>query len=99
MSRKTLKKCLASKSKKKTRRINRKNIIHNLKSISDKDITQDFQNLKSIGCQLKIGTRSRVGNKVVDAFTMEERLHTKGDQGVSFYDFWECRDHFAKNKD
>ena len=96
MSRKTLKKCLASKSKKKTRRHNRKIITHELKSLSEKDIEKDFKNLTSIGCRLKVGARSRVGNKVVDAFTLEERLHTKGDQGVSFYDFWECRDHFAK---
>lgn len=94
MSRKTLKKCRASQ--KKTRRHNRKNITHELNSISNYDIEKDFKNIKSIGCRLKVGARSRVGNKVVDAFTLEERLHTKGDQGISFYDFWECRDHFAK---
>ena len=35
---------------------------------------------------------------MVDAFTLSERLHTRGDQGISFYDFWECRDYYAKKK-
>jgi len=97
MSRKTLKKCLATKSKKrKTRRHNRKNIITDIKSVSRHELEKDFAHLKSITCRLKPGPRSRVGNKVVDAFTLGERLHAKGDQGVSFYDFWDCRDHFAK---
>lgn len=99
MSRKTLKKCMASKrGLQKTRKSKPKKIAHELKSIEKKDIVADFLNLKTIGCKIKTGARARVGNRVVDAFTLEERLHAKGDQGVSFYEFWECRDHFAKKE-
>jgi len=33
-------------------------------------------------------SRKTLGNNVVDAFTLRERLHTKGHQGISFYEFW-----------
>jgi len=40
--------------------------------------------------------RTTLGNNVVDAFTLRERLHTKGHQGISFYEFWKRRKDYMR---
>lgn len=95
---KTLKKC--KNMKKNMTKKNYKEIANKLKSISKEEIKRDYNKLKKITCKNihKLGKRSRIGNNVVDAYTLEERLHAKGDQGVSFYEFWNCRDYYAKKE-
>lgn len=94
MSRKTLKKCKAHKK----RTLKHRKIVQELKPITDEEMKTDYEKLKKISCKMqqKLGKRVRTGNKVVDAFTLEERLHAKGDQGISFFDFWMCKDFFAQ---
>ena len=95
---KTMKK--GKKCKRKMTKKNYKQIANKLKPISKEEIQKDYNKLKEITCKQisKIGNRSRIGNTVVDAYTLEERLHAKGDQGISFYDFWNCRDYYSKKE-
>ena len=44
----------------------------------------------------KTSVRTTLGNNVVDAFTLRERLHTKGHQGISFYEFWNRRKEYMR---
>jgi 16S rRNA G966 N2-methylase RsmD len=61
-------------------------------------IQKEFDKLSGLSCTeiKKANGRSRLGNKIVDAYTLIERLHTKGHQNVSFYEFWENRHKYAK---
>lgn len=59
------------------------------------ELTLDFQKLKKIGCKAgEQSPRTKVGNKIVDAFTFVERLNTvsaaKG-RNLSFFHFWQNR--------
>ena len=68
----------------------KKTLASQLFSVSKEDILRDFEKLKLIGCD-KNKTFSKAGNGVVNYFTMEERLETIGNKGVSFYDVWKNR--------
>lgn len=71
-----------------------------LQTISRRSIQTEYRKLRNMSCSKCINTsgRTRLGNKVVDAFTFIERLHTKGHQNVSFFDFWEKRHVWRKKK-
>ena len=73
-------------------------IARQLQSYSTDDLLQEYQKLRQMkGTQaLKANGRTRLGNKIVDAFTLVERLHTKGHQNVSFYEFWQKRKQYVK---
>jgi len=73
-------------------------IAHQLQSYSTDDLLQEYQKLRQMKCTqaLKANGRTRLGNKIVDAFTLVERLHTKGHQNVSFYEFWQKRKQYVK---
>jgi hypothetical protein len=79
-----------------TRRSN--SIVRRLNPISFEKIQTEFKELQSLSCtQLKnISSRKALGNNIVDFFTLKERLHTKGHQNVSFYDFWKKRNDYKK---
>tara|TARA_R110000782_G_scaffold1833_2_gene7529 strand:- start:2470 stop:3384 length:915 start_codon:yes stop_codon:yes gene_type:complete len=68
--------------------IQKKNIALQIKDISQEEAIKDFDNLKKIACNGKDNNLSRVGNKVVDRFTIGERLETKGKKGINFYDLY-----------
>mgnify|MGYP001027578398 CR=1 FL=1 len=84
------------KNKRKTSKYQK--IANRLQNISEKSIVNEYSKLKIFSCKnaLKASGRTRLGNKIVDAFTFVERLHTKGHQNVSFYEFWEQRDNYKK---
>ena len=54
------------------------------------DVLEEFEKLKMIGCD-KSRTFGKVGNDVVNYFTLEERLETIGNKGFSYYDVWKNR--------
>ena len=58
----------------------------------------DYQKLQELGCKkiTDLSAYSRVGNSVVDAFTLGERLYTKGHQNIDFYTFWKHRKEYQK---
>jgi tRNA1(Val) A37 N6-methylase TrmN6 len=67
------------------------------------DVETDYQELKQMAEGLKAGTtkvsdRCRVGNNLVDYFTFEERLRTRGKYDINFYEFVERIDEFSKKK-
>lgn len=75
-------------------------IADRLQHFSPDIIQNDFNLLKSMNCSKvkKTNDRCRIGNKVVDAFTLTERLHTKGNQNINFYEFWDKRKHYTKKR-
>lgn len=75
-------------------------IADRLQTITRPQIETEYSKLKTMTCtQVKAASgRTRLGSKIVDAFTLVERLHTKGHQNVSFYEFWENRHIYKKKK-
>lgn len=71
-------------------------IANKLQKITEKDIMNDFNKLKMIGCNVKEKGLSRIGNKVVDFFTLTERLNTRGNKGLSFYDLLYNKSYLSK---
>lgn len=92
----TRKKTKKWKNKRKTSKY--KMIADRIQTISRQSIKTDYTKLKELSCSLvkKASGRTSLGNKIVDAFTFVERLHTKGNQHVSFYEFWENRRVYKK---
>ena len=82
-----------AKIKMKSHRYTRKQkrvITSQIFSVSKDDIIHDYEKLKQIGCDKKKAF-SKTGNNFVNYFTLEERLQTVGNKGVSFYDVWNNR--------
>ena len=74
-----------------------------IKNISIEDVEMDYEDLKQMSDGIKKGTtkvsdRCRVGNNIVDYFTFEERLRTRGKYDINFYEFVERIDEFSKKK-
>jgi hypothetical protein len=75
----------------------REQLSHQIREYSHDDILRDYTRLVHIGCDAhKQGNKMLTGNRVVDAFTFTERLNTVGTKGISFYDFWENREKYAR---
>lgn len=68
----------------------KKKIVEQLFSKSYENIVEEFEKLKMIGCD-KSRTFGKVGNNMVNYFTLGERLETIGNKKVSFYDVWKNR--------
>lgn len=73
-------------------------IVKRLLPITVGQAMQDWPKLRALTCpQIKqMSARTTLGNHMVDVFTMIERLHTKGHQGIDFYEFWQDRAFYAK---
>lgn len=73
-------------------------IVQRLNPVSFEKATTEYQKLQSMGCSKvrKLSSRTTLGNNIVDAFTLIERLHTKGHQGISFYEFWKNRKMYSQ---
>ena len=91
----------------------KKFIANKIKPISEIDAEIDFEALKNIvdNALLSANTntndnnanggiefKERVGNNVVDFFTFQERLETRGKYNIHFYDFVKNIDEFKKKK-
>ncbi len=75
----------------------KQNISNKIYKLNDYDVLEDFNKLRKIGCN-KFNELSIIGNKVVNKFTLTERLNTKGKQNVNFYDLYQNKN-FFKSKD
>lgn len=73
-------------------------IVDELNPISSLEIDAEFKRLRELKCKGAIAAAAGVilGNKVVDYFTMIERLATKGHVGIDFYTFWYNRAYYRK---
>ena len=70
-----------------------------IQTISLQTIQDEYTKLRQLPSSklLRMSGRTRLGNKIVDAFTFVERLHTKGHQNISFFEFWEKRNEYKKS--
>jgi hypothetical protein len=74
----------------------KRDLAEKIRSYSLEDIDRDFSRLVEIGCESKkTDSKLLVGNRVVDHFTFVERLNTISKKGVSFYDMYQNRGHYA----
>lgn len=74
------------------------NIRKILNPIKDDKLVKEYQELRKLGCKgsIKASAETRLGNNIVDRFTVKERLHTKGNQDIDFYTFWKNRVYYRK---
>ena len=83
----------------------KKFIANKIKPISEIDAETDFETLRiTVSAALLsangggIEFKERCGNNVVDFFTFQERLETRGKYDVTFYDFVKNIEEFKKKK-
>ena len=70
-----------------------------IKNISLETIEREMVQLAEIGTNAHTASpRCRIGNNVVDYFTFQQRLETKGKYNVNFYEFVVNIDEFKKKK-
>lgn len=86
----------AKRSKQKVR--NTRKIVQKLNNVTREKMKDELRKLKKLSCTnvMKTSSRTRLGNNIVDAFTLIERLHTKGHSNISFYQFWNNRKKYSK---
>ena len=93
---------------------NKKFIAHKIKPIGKIDAELDFEALRTMvdnallsanddsasgsGSGIEFNERCRIGNNIVDFFTFQERLETRGKYNVTFYDFVKNIEEFKKKK-
>lgn len=84
--------------KNKTNKLSQNTVAKLLKPITSTQINNEYKKLQSLRCSeiQKFSARTTLGNNVVDFFTFSERLHTKGKQNISFYDFWKNKKKISK---
>ena len=90
----------------------KKFIANKIKPISEIDAEIDFETLRTTvsaallsknddtasGSGIEFNERCRIGNNIVDFFTFQERLETRGKYDVTFYDFVKNIEEFKKKK-
>ena len=90
----------------------KKMIANKIKPIGEIDAETDFETLKIMvdnallsenddsasGFGIEFNERCRIGNNIVDFFTFQERLETRGKYNVTFYDFVKNIEEFKKKK-
>lgn len=90
----------------------KKFIANKIKPISEIDAETDFETLRTTvsaallsknddsasGSGIEFNERCRIGNNIVDFFTFQERLETRGKYDVTFYDFVKNIEEFKKKK-
>jgi hypothetical protein len=75
-----------------------KKITHELLPITLEDAREDFKKIDDLTCETlkKMPPKSKVGNDAVDFFTYQERLNTKGNKHISFFDLYTNKDFFME---
>lgn len=75
-------------------------IARNVRPIGPDTAMRDMQRLTALAADaaalMQAPARSRVGNDVVDRFTLAARMHTRGKYGASFFDFMQQIDAYAE---
>jgi len=85
-------------------------IAHKIKPILEIDAENDFEKLRIMvsaallskndhsSSGIEFNERCKVGNNIVDFFTFQERLETRGKYDIHFYDFVKNIEEFKKKK-
>ena len=73
-------------------------ICNKLNKTNEDGLILEYNKLETLSCAQikKLSAETRIGNSIVDHFTLKERLHTKGQQKIDFYTFWKNRAYFKK---
>jgi len=75
----------------------KKELAHQIKPFTKEEAVEDFKKLRKLDLD-KVTYNTRIGNKMVDYYTLFERLDTKGKQGISFYDLYFNRKKIGEKK-
>ena len=79
--------------------LDKNNIAKQIKNISMEQVEREMNELIKIGHDAHMESpRSRTGNNVVDYFTFQQRLETRGKYNVNFYEFIENLEEFKQKK-
>ena len=79
--------------------LDKNTIAKQIKNISMEQVEREMNELIKIGDNAHMeSSRARTGNNVVDYFTFQQRLETKGKYNVNFYEFIENLDEFKQKK-
>jgi len=79
--------------------LDKNNIAKQIKNISMEQVEREMNELIKIGENAHMeSSRARTGNNVVDYFTFQQRLETKGKYNVNFYEFIENLEEFKQKK-
>ena len=86
-------------------KIQKDEISHELKSFTKEEIEEDYNHLMELGKKqtwLPIDYNRKYGMNTVDFFTFTERLNTKGNKNVTFFEMLEHTKelktkHYVKN--
>lgn len=62
-------------------------MLSQLNPITMEKVSTEFNELKEIGKTVPIPVQAKVGNAMVDFFTLKERLNTRGKYNTSYYEF------------
>ena len=82
-----------------TAHLDKNNIAKQIKNISMEQVEREMNELIKIGDNAHTESpRSRTGNNVVDYFTFQQRLETKGKNNVNFYEFIENLEEIKQKK-
>jgi len=85
-------------------------IAHKIKPILEIDAENDFEKLRIMvsaallskndhsSSGIEFNERCKIGNNIVDFFTFQERLETRGKYDIHFYDFVKNIEEFKKKK-
>jgi len=79
--------------------LDKNTIAKQIKNISMEQVEREMNELIKIGDNAHMeSARARTGNNVVDYFTFQQRLETKGKYNVNFYEFVENLEEFKQKK-
>jgi len=79
--------------------LTKREIAYQIKPISFESIVKEMNDLHYIGYNAEDKSpRCRIGNNIVDYFTFEYRLDTKGKYNISFYEFADRIEEFKEKK-
>lgn len=78
----------------------KRKIANQIFGYTPQQLDRDYTRLKDVTCKnlKKYSPIAEVGNKFIDNYTGLERLNTKSKQGISFYEFWDNRRKYKKDK-
>ena len=66
--------------------MDKQNIINKIKYITKNDAIKEWTKLTNFNLN-NVSNETRIGNKIIDFFTFEQRLETKSKKGYSYWDF------------
>jgi hypothetical protein len=78
----------------------KRKISNELFGYSRERVKLDYEQLRQVTCKniKQFSPLAILGTKFIDHYTGMERLNTAGNKGINFYDFWDKRNKYKKEK-